>query len=375
MNELKLTLHNFQSISDGELTFKTGIKFIIGQSNSGKSATFRALKACLANPTGTQRFIKRGTNKATVRLQYNGHDILWEKTLKENNYYINEKAYLKTGKSNAFKIIMDETGFVQDDSGVIMNIEEELQLPFPFGCTSSELFKLFENVFCISDSAVILKSAKDYEKGIDTEITSLNLEEQKIEAKLHALKEFKESTNLAQLEKFKNDLKAKSDRLKVLNDGNDIIKLAVRLDKSSLNIKEKEFSNIYNSYLAAIEGKRTYNRTKLLHSLSKKTQSLNYEFSNSLNDYEELCSLRNQLFMVTKLSDLVLVPISFKSKLESYKELKSTKEHILNLKFKIKKLREEERQIQNRLIEIKSKLNEFKVCPLCHQEIKEGDRC
>ena len=62
MNELKLSLHNFQSIAEGELTFQTGLNFIIGQSISGKSATFRALKECLLNRAGSQRFIKKDTN-------------------------------------------------------------------------------------------------------------------------------------------------------------------------------------------------------------------------------------------------------------------------------------------------------------------------
>ena len=66
MNELKLSLQNFQSITEGELTFRTGLNFIVGQSNSGKSATFRALKACLLNPKGSQRFIKKGHNKLEV---------------------------------------------------------------------------------------------------------------------------------------------------------------------------------------------------------------------------------------------------------------------------------------------------------------------
>ena len=46
-NELKLSFENFQSISQGELVFHTGTNVIIGQSNSGKTATFRGLKACL----------------------------------------------------------------------------------------------------------------------------------------------------------------------------------------------------------------------------------------------------------------------------------------------------------------------------------------
>ena len=180
------------------------MNFIIGQSNSGKSATFRALKACLLNPAGSQRFIKKGNNKSEVTLKYNGQEIQWERTPKESNYIINGETYYKTGRSNAFKILEEATGFNQDTNGIIMNIEEELQLPFPFGLNGSDLFKLFENVFCISDSAVILKSAKDYEKGVDSDISSLDLEEQKTTAKVRALEEFKEYVDINKIQKDKD---------------------------------------------------------------------------------------------------------------------------------------------------------------------------
>ena len=187
MNNLKLSLQNFQSISEGELVFQVGLNVIIGQSNSGKSATFRALKACLANPSGSQRFIKNGETKADVRLEYNGNVIEWQRSNKESSYVINGEKYHKTGNSSAFKIL-DDTGFAQDDNEVIMNIEEELQLPFPFGVSKSDLFKLFENVFCVSDSAVILKGAKDNEDSVKSDLMSLEMERQKNSMKIKELK-------------------------------------------------------------------------------------------------------------------------------------------------------------------------------------------
>ena len=197
MNELKLFLYNFQSISEGELVFKTGLNFIIGQSNSGKSATFRAVKACLLNPSGSQRFIKKDTNKTIVELKYNGNDICWNKTGKANSYTINGEEYRNTGKSDAFKILNNETGFVKAEKGcALMNIEEELQLPFPFGIPDSELFKLFENVFCVSDSAVILKSAKDHEDKVKDDISLLELEEAKVQNKINCLNTLKKEVNI-----------------------------------------------------------------------------------------------------------------------------------------------------------------------------------
>ena len=119
-NELKLSLENFQSISKGELIFHTGTTVIIGQSNSGKSATFRALKACLMNPAGSQRFIKKGHSCAEVSLEYNGNIIIWKRTKSESSYEINGEKYVKTGKSNVFNIL-DNTGFARDYNDNIMN--------------------------------------------------------------------------------------------------------------------------------------------------------------------------------------------------------------------------------------------------------------
>ena len=82
-----------------------------------------------------------------------------------------------------------------------MNIEEELQLPFPFGMPDSDLFKLYENVFCISDSAIVLKAAKGTEESTKTEIATIENDIVKNENKLKELLEFKNSTDIEKLKK------------------------------------------------------------------------------------------------------------------------------------------------------------------------------
>ena len=176
MNTLKLSLSNFQAISNGELEFKTGLNFIIGQSNSGKTATFRAVKDCLLNPSKAARHIKNGEKEAAVTLSYNENTITWKRTQSSSIYEINGQEYIKVGRSSAFKLLENETGFVLSSSGIIMNIEEELQAPFPFGMSKQDLFKLYEDVFCISDSAIILKAAKGQEEQVKFDISNLENE-------------------------------------------------------------------------------------------------------------------------------------------------------------------------------------------------------
>ena len=244
-NELKLSLENFQSISKGELIFHTGTTVIIGQSNSGKSATFRALKACLMNPAGSQRFIKKGTKSSSVSLEYNGNQIIWKRTPKESSYIINGEEYLKTGKSNAFKIIED-TGFAVDSNDTIMNIEEELQLPFPFGMSKADLFKLYEDVFCISDSAIILKSARASEDKVKADIVAYENELNKNQNKLKELLDFKSSVDIEELKSKRDKLSNKYSRILFLQEGLPIIKKAVLVQ--NFYIHEFSFKDKYEAY-------------------------------------------------------------------------------------------------------------------------------
>ena len=278
MNELKLFLKNFQSISEGELVFTTGLNFIVGQSNSGKSATFRALKACLLNPKGSQRFVKKGNNKSIVTLLYNGNEVTWERTNKESSYYINGQQYIKTGSSDAFKILMNDTGFVKDErEGALMNIEEELQLPFPFGTSKTDLFKLFENIFCVSDSAVILKAAKEQEEAIKDNIEALELDKIKIESKLEHLKEFKESLDLDRLRDYKDYLEQTENKVEALKNGLPEIKKAFRISEANLEVKERGFNNLLSLYFEVCNLKKTIIRSKKLHQLNKSLQELKIE--------------------------------------------------------------------------------------------------
>ena len=51
-NEIVVSIRDFQIIKKASLTFKPGLTAIIGQSNNGKSAIFRAIKSCVYNEPG-----------------------------------------------------------------------------------------------------------------------------------------------------------------------------------------------------------------------------------------------------------------------------------------------------------------------------------
>lgn len=388
-NELKLSIENFQSISQGELVFHTGTTVIVGQSNSGKSATFRALKACLINPVGSQRYIKNGAKQASVTLEYNGNQIVWKRSAKENSYTINGEDYIKTGKSNAFKLLED-TGFALDHNDeVIMNIEEELQLPFPFGNTKSELFKLFENVFCISDSAIILKSAKEHEDKTKSDLVMLKNELAKNSKKLDELQSFRKELDLSKLEEMKKELQTKGGRINLLKDGLSEIKKTVKLQEvgeinTDLSITDKTviYQDKINTKKEAIKLQkiRSVDKIKIVdvcvtdnlgtyNCLNMLRGTLGFEIPtinivNKREDYEALKVLRDLTCIVAP------VETEFTDKLKRYNELCSLKDYLSSVKKSIKQKREQIEKENERLEELDKALKAFKVCPLCHQPIE-----
>lgn len=365
-NELKLSLENFQSISKGELIFHTGTNVIIGQSNSGKTATFRALKACLSNPSGSQRFIKKGTNHSSVMLEYNGNQIIWKRTPKENSYIINGETFIKTGNSNVFKLL-DDSGFVTDYNDNIMNIEEELQLPFPFGISKGDLFKLFENVFCVSDSAVILKAAKGIEDKTKVEITTLENDIVKNENKVKELLEFKNEVDLSKLKDMKATLEARNSRILSLRDGLPIIKKALKVQ--DMVLCERTFGNLLPLYQENKLLKKTIIQLKKLHGVSKALKEITQPKEIILSQYYDLRKLSNTVRVLNEIEGLSVPIKDFKSRVEAYSDLKNYLNDIKSIKRNIKLKKEELEEVESKVKDIEAKLGEFKVCPLCHKPL------
>ena len=52
-NEFEVSIKDFQIIQNANLTFQRGLNCLIGQSNNGKSAILRAIKAAIYNYPGT----------------------------------------------------------------------------------------------------------------------------------------------------------------------------------------------------------------------------------------------------------------------------------------------------------------------------------
>lgn len=404
MGSFSINLSNFQSIADASLVFEEGVNVILGQSNSGKTAILRGLDSLITNPTKAKRFIKHHTEGTAVNVQYNGNDINWARGNSASSYEINGESYSKVGRTNLFGLI-DDSGFVQDEKGKVMNIEGEWDLPFPFDRTPSELFKLFENVFCVSDSAVILKAYNDEEKEMKAKKSGHEEAQKRYNAKIKALDELAKEVDLV---KVKSDLKSFEDSynqyIEMVDDYDNILSCReyqnFKLDEvvapttSSLDAYVEcestlKFVNdvahrikFYKSLpepLVIGDTIERYETVKADYDVvlqAKKVASLDLSVccditGDILDRYQEVQDDYEYLLEAKQYVDIEL-PEDFECSdvLERYTETFKDYEEIVTCLKNCKDRKKEYLALDDKIAELNKKLSEYKVCPLCGQELK-----
>ena len=367
-NNLKVTIENFQSISKGELEFTQGINIIVGQSNSGKSAILRALKGAVLNTSGSQKYIKNGTKGFKVGIDYQGNSIEWSRTSKSPEYVINGEKYAKTGSSNLLDFL-DNSGFTLDENKSLMNVESELELPFPFDKSNSELFKLFEkNIFCISDSTAITKLIKSDEEETASRKDNAEYELTRLQDKLTAIEELEKEVDLNWLVSKRGELaNLASDKEKLLLDIQNlhgIISLGKVIGKGVPHLSQLPDLQDYISLSKDIETVEQIRGVGNILSQSVPTASTPTvsvsEFIELKNDINELENADKVISILSPLEAPLVIGIN-----DEYTSLRND----INT---LSRLREQAQMIQNNITEkreemqlLEDKKSKFKVCPLC----------
>src|SRR5579863_8740376 len=84
----KILIKGFQRHKKISLRLGQGVNTIIGRSNSGKSSVLRALRWLCDNTPRGNKFIHRGSKKASVTIWVDGHKIKRTKGEGVNSYSI-----------------------------------------------------------------------------------------------------------------------------------------------------------------------------------------------------------------------------------------------------------------------------------------------
>ena len=362
-----IDITNFQSITNGNLSFVPGVNVVVGQSNSGKTAILRAIKTNILNPKGSQRRIQHGKDRSEITIKYLGNEITWVRTPKESSYVINGEEFKKTGTSNVFNYLND-FGFVLDEKDGLMNIEGELQLPFPFDRNPQELFKLFENLLSVLKSSGVLKQFKALESSRDSEVLLLESEIDKYSTKYKAIKDLKEVVSIEMMSKMKEVLvglvdtyKSKDADLQVLLKNKDLVLMA-DFKEFDVNMKEP-----LTKYINLVKDIKVCNSTKDLYKIIKGMPKCGLI---DVSKYEEL---RKDILTCKRLQAmnnlLDNAPSPRVVQLVDYTNLRKDFNTLMRFKQEGKDCMVKLNRTKSEIEDIQERLKEFKVCPLCGKEL------
>lgn len=181
---LRFGLQNFQSIEKARFVFEPGLTVFIGPNSSGKTALLRAVKALVENKPSSHEFVKHGTESCTVALAVDGQPpVYWQRWPNTSVYKIGDQVYEKAGKTK-LHTLLPQFPFVYDTTGRLVNIHSEWDRMFPFGYSGTELFRLFEDIFQIADSAAIVKGMREDELECRAKIKKATEDQQTLSTKL-----------------------------------------------------------------------------------------------------------------------------------------------------------------------------------------------
>lgn len=410
---LKLDIEDFQVIKNASMFFPTGsITLVVGASGNGKSSIIRSIKALLLNSSGAQKFIRHGTDSTSVSLDYKGNNVLWKRTKTGSTYSIDGgKPLSKLGTSNITKIL-DNSGFVIDDKNDVLNIEGAWRVLFPYDKSDTELFKLFENIFCVSDSGKIFQTFKLEEDRLSKELQEYINNLNKNKTKIEAIDNLQRSVNLDRLRGYKNtlaELYESHDNLNI-----DIVSLKsitkvleaipkdmqiVQYDLDYLNRYEKiakDYSNIkqlskYLDVTKSISFKATTYDLDYLLKYEKLTKDIKilkqvdklpliedkdikqYDI-NLLSKSIKLEADIKVIKQVDRLNEVKIPAIKvFDNELEvCYNKINRDIKALRTLSSDIKKLKEDKEAVEAEIVELDKELAFYDKCEMCGQLIGAG---
>ena len=385
---------DFQIIKSASLTFQPGLNAIIGQSNNGKTALFRAAKACIYNEPGTTS-VRNGCSQYAVGIQMNGHTVICQKG-QSNVYKIDGKLFQKIGRTQLPEVAgaLGIRELNLNGSNEQLNFWDQMEKPFLLDRSETELFRFIVDSGKDNNVTTALKTITQDRQQITKDITLT-------EGKIRAIED-----NIARQEE---ELKDSDKKLEVYSR---VIELGPKIKRVQdlTNLKSKSLLDGQNlsaalttrgtidAILSKVETKlevikQSSRKLELLGNLQTKigsTQSsidslqetLNKishlevpDLNEKLNKYKLLSELisksRSTSDLISELSSKQFPTLSedFGQKAQKYTDLGTIISNITYKQEQIKSLEDTKKQVEEELKKVNKEIDEVGICPTCGQPI------
>ena len=389
-NQFNLSVKDFQIIKGANLSFLPGLNCIIGQSNNGKSALFRAAKSCIYNIPGTSQ-VRLGASSYAVGIQVNGHTVILQKGT-NNIYKIDGQTINKIGRTQLEEVAkaLNIKELNLNGTNEQINFLDQMEKPFLLDRSETELFRFIVDSGKDNNITSALKSITQDRQQITRDITLT-------EGKLQALEQDTEKKKL-ELANSKDKLDVcerviaigpKIQRVKEITklketfeqDNEQLLKSTKLLENTTsiINKVESPVTKINNivkkSNLISQLIKDYREKSNSIKVLEEKISSLGaFKDSNLSKSFEKYKLLSELILSVNeannelKQANSVVVP-EFKSDIKQKLELSNTlRDLVLRLSTNKKARAELEEQIEQEEIQIRElneSINKVGICPTC----------
>jgi len=173
----KVKIKNFQSHQDTTLEFHPGVNVVVGSSDSGKSAVFRAITWVMTNRPLGHSFLSWGTQKTEVELTIDGVTVGREKSKTENWYRFDSKELLA-----GTEVPQDIQSLLKVDP--VINIQQQIAAPFLLSSTPGDVASFFNDIAGLSDIDLSVKNLKSWTGECGRQIKRLEMDVLKHQGKV-----------------------------------------------------------------------------------------------------------------------------------------------------------------------------------------------
>ena len=345
----KVIIDNFQSHKHTIMKFVPGTNVIIGESDTGKSAAFRAINwVCSNRPLGNAFRSEWGGDTKVTIFTSEGNVIQRLKTKSKNDYIVNNKTLSAFGS----EVPAEVKNILQMD---FANIQAQMDSPFLLSSTPGEAAKLLNKAASID--------------GIDHTISNLKRSYGRIDGNIKHNKsqlvgyndDVKQYKNIPKLEKLYHILDEEKDLY--------IIKIG---HKKIISNMIYDIKNVQHSL----------NDTKYVDENIEVLKKLNGEFQSLNINKEDTKNLRILIWQIIKTQEKIEKLKGIDDKVLTIKSLEKSIKTFKEKTEKTKKLRE----INSRIAQVNRTINTIKtttnslekqfknlapeLCPLCGNIMK-----
>lgn len=319
MNNMKISIKDYQIIKKASLEFSPGLNVIVGPSNNGKSSILKAIKANVFTVPGSTP-IRCGQPNYAVGIVYNGHTVILQKGLKESIYLVDGEKYTKYGTTTPEVVskALNIRELLLNGNKEQLNFWDQMNYPFLLDKSPVELFRF---IIDSGDDDQVTKALKDMvsdrqtiSKSIDTLQGSISAVDDMIENYNKTLE--KSQSIVSTCDKI-IDLQPKISRLELLKSTSESLKSIKTQKESILN----DLSKVNNQY------EQLKDSFTKINNLSSRLDILSGYFIKLHITIGDLSDNAESLLKINKLASIKSIDAS---RLTDLKNIKSNINYILS---------------------------------------------